>query len=275
VRHSGRRQQAGLRAVVRLAAVRGDALVGSVLAVCREDRMALLWPPSLVASGDAFEIGRALLETTFARLDRAGVLFTQCLRQPDDSAQAGLLTTARMPHVTDMVLLSRAAGCDDEGVAADLTFDVYDDTRQSRFAAILERTCEATLDCPELAGLRTGAEILGAHRQTGAFDERLWRVYRLNEVDAGILLAADHPDRNAREIVYLGVVPELRGRKIGRRMLIAALREGAESGCQTLEVAVDARNRFAMSLYRGLGFEEHCRLAVHLRLRPDQTADAR
>jgi ribosomal protein S18 acetylase RimI-like enzyme len=185
------------------------------------------------------------------------------------------LAEAGVPHVTDMLLLARGATADDGNSSADAASVAYAEDRHARFAAVLERTCVGTLDCPELAAVRSGAEILRAHRETGAFNEALWRVYTLDGKDAGILLAADHPDRNAREIVYLGVAREMRGRRLGRGMLQGALRDAAAAGIQTMEVAVDARNRFALNIYRDLGFQEQSRLAVHLRLRLDSQSHGR
>ncbi|MGQ0635239.1 MAG: GNAT family N-acetyltransferase [Planctomycetaceae bacterium] len=251
-----------------MAAVRDGALVATVLTVQRAGRMAMLWPPSFADTREAFSVGRPLLEKTCAGLDAAGVLFAQCLRDPADDALARLLEAAGIPHITDMAILSRETVAGDRRLAVDLPSVAYDETRQEQFARVLEQTCEQSLDCSELAGLRSGAEILEAHRDTGTFDKALWRIYQSNGHDAGLLLAADHFGRHAREIVYLGVIPAQRGRGLGRAMLQSALGEAGRTGVRTVEVAVDVRNSYAADIYRELGFEEVSVLAVHLRLRP-------
>ena len=142
-------------------------------------------------------------------------------------------------------------------------------TRQEndRFARIVERTYEGTLDCPILTGIRTGADSLAAHRGTGPFDPRWWRLFQRDGRDAGILLMTHHPERRACEVTYIGVVPEARRRGLGRAMMQAAFVQAREAACDHVEVAVDAANSHAIALYRQLGFHPVRQYAVHLRLR--------
>ena len=77
-----------------------------------------------------------------------------------------------------------------------------------------------------------------------------------------ILLAAT-PDRDAWEVVYLGLAPRARGRGLGAQAVAHAL-ELARPHASALELAVDVRNLPAARLYRDAGFIPFDRRAVHL-----------
>jgi ribosomal protein S18 acetylase RimI-like enzyme len=106
---------------------------------------------------------------------------------------------------------------------------------------------------------------LESHRLSGGFDPARWKIYRHDGVDAGLLLMNDHPDQNAWEVVYLGVVPSCRGLGVGRTMLQAGLSEAKLAGRDSVLLAVDRRNRYARKLYDDLGFVEMGVRAVHVR----------
>jgi ribosomal protein S18 acetylase RimI-like enzyme len=250
----------------------GSHVVGAVLAVRRAGGAAFLWPPAVIESPDAREVSRLLLEFLARRLDDAGTDFTQCLLGLDDAPAGASLAEGGFPYSTQMLCLAR--GVADCAVAVPpapgpLSTIDYDAATHPLFVRVIERTFSGSLDCPELARRRRGESALAAHRGGGTFRPELWQIYRDGQEAAGVLLAIDHPDRRAREISYLGVVPEARGRGLGLAMLGEMVRRTADSGCQTLEVAVDAGNHFALTMYRAAGFSERMRLAVHLRLRPE------
>jgi len=56
-------------------------------------------------------------------------------------------------------------------------------------------------------------------------------------------------------IYMLGVRPTHRGRGLGRRLLLAGMRQLKEKGLETVEITVDSQNVAAVGLYRSLGFE--------------------
>lgn len=264
-----------------LAACDGDRVVGAVLAVLRPGRMAFLWPPTAAPAESASDLGQRLLREAAQRLDAAGILYSQCLRDPADVASGATLAAAGFPHVTDMLLLARATDAitgphsrtpesrrPPPAPVAGWSFEPFTAGQEPRFARLLERTFVESRDCPQLAGLRNGPEMLAVHREADLSGASLWRLYHRSALDAGLLLASDHTDGEVCEICYLGVVPEMRRQGLGRVMLQAALEAAEARGRSRVEVAVDASNTLALSLYQSLGFVERERLAVHLRLRP-------
>ena len=258
-------------------ALDGEQILGAVLAVRRPGGAAFLWPP-VVRDTAAWEtVSRELLETVGRRVDNQQVVFMQCLLDPADVQGGAALEQGGVPHVTDLILLSRSlGGITAESPAAELSVECYTAALKSRFARVVERTYAGTLDCPVLAQSRTGEESLDSHRATGRFDPQAWRIYRSQGSDVGVLLLAEHPERDRWEVAYLGVVREARGRGIGRAILQDGLRLAecsgkGRSGSSAIEIAVDAGNAPALRLYRSFGFAELRRFAVYLRLCAERT----
>ena len=249
-----------------LVAVDGDRIVGAVLAVRRPGGAAFLWPPIVQQGSPANEIARALLESVGRRVDQQQVLFTQCLLDPADGWGKTALEQGGVPYVTDLILLSRPLPGDrPESAAVDLTTEHYTADSHNAFARIVENTYAGTLDCPALARIRSGEQLLESHRATGQFNPQACRIYHAAGRDVGILLLAEHPDRDVWEVAYMGVVPEARGRGFGRAILNSGIVLAQATGRATMEIAVDVANSPALRLYKALGFSEARRFAVHLR----------
>jgi ribosomal protein S18 acetylase RimI-like enzyme len=117
-----------------------------------------------------------------------------------------------------------------------------------------------------LNGVRSGEEVFDGHRACGEFDPGLWTAYRVDGQPVGVLVMAVHSERAAWEVVYVGVVPEARGRGYGRAMLAAALHRARDARQSSVFLAVDCRNVFARAAYDALGFVPVGGQTVHLRL---------
>jgi ribosomal protein S18 acetylase RimI-like enzyme len=248
-------------------AVDGSAILGAVLAVPRPGGAAFLWPPVVRDEGTLGSVSRELLETIGRRMDDRQIAYTQCLLDPADAHAGEVLDQGGVPRVTDLIVLSRSLRkVAEESPGTELSAESYSIALKTRFERIVERTYAGTLDCPVLAQLRSGEESLDSHRATGRFDPEAWRIYRFQGSDVGVLLLAEHPDRDTWEVAYLGVVREHRGRGFGRAILGDGLRLAGRSGSSAIEIAVDAGNAPALRLYRSLAFTEQRRFAVHLRL---------
>ncbi len=144
----------------------------------------------------------------------------------------------------------------------------------------LERSYVGTLDCPALAGLRRGDDVLDGHLHSGVFEPTLWTILRFRSGPhagrtAGVCLFNSSPPPAASasgvgaggslELVYFGLVPEARGRGLGRLLLrhgLDGLRGRRES---TVMLAVDDRNAPAHALYREAGFRLRFRRIAFIR----------
>jgi ribosomal protein S18 acetylase RimI-like enzyme len=265
-----------------LVAVDGDRVVGTVLSVLRPGGAAFLWPPA-VGEGAPPNIASTLLEAIASRVEGQGAQFLQCLLDPGDDVNREILIRGGIPYATDLILLSRSLlGSPPESPAgataappasahspgrAEFSVECYSPERHAAFSDLVERTYAGTLDCPVLARVRGGEDSLEAHRATGEFVPDAWRLYRERGADVGVLILAGHPERDVWEVAYLGVVPEARGRGLGRAILQDGLALARRSGRAAMEIAVDAANTPAIRLYRHLGFNDVRRFAVHLRVR--------
>lgn len=92
-------------------------------------------------------------------------------------------------------------------------------------------------------------DIVAGHRATGEFDRNLWFVLCDGATGAGVLLLTRVPRSDVIELVYLGVVPAYRGRKVGDLLMRHAAAVISASRYTRLSLAVDAANLPAMKLY--------------------------
>ena len=224
----------------------------------------LVWPPVSAAGGQGVE--DALAGHAVAWLRRSGAKLAQALLGPEEAHLAGPLLRHGFAHVTGLLYLRRDLEDPlppprDEPI---LRYEGYDRCDRDLFHAVLFRTYEGTLDCPEVSGVRTVEETMEGHRAQGVHDPSHWWLAWLDNNPAGVLLLAETPDLDAWDVSYVGVVPELRGRGVGRALMRKAILQARMSEAGQITLSVDARNRPAAALYRGLSFREFDRREVFL-----------
>jgi GNAT superfamily N-acetyltransferase len=240
-----------------LVAGEADRPLGAALYVPQPDGSAFVWPPIVLPATDAETVADALLTDLRARLDALGVWLGQCLLETGNAEDRTRLARNEFTHLADLVYLEKTLARPRPAPGTELETILFDPVANAdRFASALERTYAGTLDCPGLTGLRTAAEALESHKLAGQFDPAWWRIFRVADEDAGVLLLNDHPEQNAWEVVYLGVVPEARGRGLGRAMLLSGLADARAAGRGSVLLAVDSRNKYARRIYSELGFVE-------------------
>ncbi len=158
----------------------------------------------------------------------------------------------------------------------DIRFERWDPSRRDELIATLERTYVDTLDCPALAGLRRGQDILEGHLHSGQHEPELWTVVRFASgpragQPAGVSLFNSSPaldgGQGSIELVYLGLVPEARGRGLGSLVLRHAFSLLAGRKERAIVLAVDERNGPALALYRSAGFKPVIRRVAFIRPR--------
>ena len=128
-------------------------------------------------------------------------------------------------------------------------------------AGVISRTYEHSLDCPGLAGRRQMCDIIASHRSSGIYNPRCWWFPYVGDTPAGCILVSDYPQLGSADVVYLGVVPEFRGRSLARVMLRRAERLAWQRGLSSMPLAVDLANSYAIKAYQAEGFvQTHRRL---------------
>lgn len=248
-----------------LVAREGERLLGAALMISQNDGTVFVWPPAVDAD-EASEVSAALLDEVRRRVETCGAWIGQCLVEPRETAVRDMLDRSQFHHLTDLFFLQRSLEEPlPEQLPSSLEFETFSAQENfDRFVRTIEATYEGTQDCPELNGIRSGAEALAGHRESGTFSPAGWRIYRLGDRDVGLLLLTAHSADHAWELVYLGTVPEARGRGYARTMLVDGLHEARAQGAASMILAVDQRNVMAQKLYRWAGFREVLVRSVHV-----------
>ncbi|MBM3643329.1 MAG: GNAT family N-acetyltransferase [Alphaproteobacteria bacterium] len=77
---------------------------------------------------------------------------------------------------------------------------------------------------------------------------------------------AERPIHTHKGIMGMGLLPEFRGRGLGRRLLAETLAGARQAGFRRIELTVRATNAPGIALYLALGFTEEGRLRDDFRL---------
>lgn len=229
----------------------------------------LLWPPQVRAGEtESAALQDLLLRTGVDWLRSRGAKLVQSLLAADETALAEPLLRGGFRHITGLWYMRHPLRADVAGQRPDLLLRDFTQVDSASFQATLLRTYDDTLDCPEVNGVRQIDEILDGHRSQGQHDPHLWWLAFEGEAPVGVLLLAPVPDNASIDLSYLGIVPEARGRGIGRELTAQAIRRARVAGAVQLTLAVDIRNRPAWNLYRSLCFEPFEQREVYLWTQP-------
>jgi hypothetical protein len=109
-------------------------------------------------------------------------------------------------------------------------------------------------------------DVLDGYRKIGTFDANRWLIVRHADSDVGCLLLTDHEDAGQWELIYMGLVPETRGKGWGLEVTRHAQWMCREAGRKRLVLAVDASNGPALEQYASAGFMSWDRRSVFLRI---------
>ncbi|MEZ6234009.1 MAG: GNAT family N-acetyltransferase [Phycisphaerales bacterium] len=171
-------------------------------------------------------------------------------------ARAGFVSVGRLLYLRRSNNAAREAPRDwPAGVSVVPIASLGDRAAQDRaLIDCLDRSYEGTLDCPELCGVRETPDILASHRACGKHDPSLWWVAVERGRAIGCALFNPYPDQGSIELVYLGLVPEARGRGLGERLARHGLASLPRRAFTRVACAVDERNAPARRLYDRLGF---------------------
>jgi ribosomal protein S18 acetylase RimI-like enzyme len=242
-------------------------LVGALVCVPLRGASGLFWPPHVLEGPRQREVEDRLVRFATDWLRRRGAKLAQALLPPDEAALADPLLRNGFAHVTRLLYLRHDLGVlPEEGTGAvpNVVFLPYRAETIDQFHQTLLRTYEATLDCPELNGVRDLAEIIDGHQGQGRHDPEHWWLAEEAGRPVGAVLTAELPDLGGWDLSYVGVVPEARGRGLGGRLTRKALVEARAAGAGCVTLAVDMRNGPAWNMYRRLGFEPAEKREVYL-----------
>ncbi|EGF27662.1 GNAT family N-acetyltransferase [Rhodopirellula baltica] len=147
--------------------------------------------------------------------------------------------------------------------------DVDDEEQMNAIRALVELTYQGSMDCPSLEQFRTAAQIMDGYQGVPTYAPDLWFTLseRPGDEPIGCLLMARHGGDPASvlEVVYMGVVPDARGRGFSRDILSLALDCCREESASRMILAVDRTNRPARDAYLRLPMQTVLRESVWAR----------
>jgi GNAT superfamily N-acetyltransferase len=206
-----------------------------------------------------------LLSTAGQAALEEGLAFVQALIRPDDEAAGETLTRAGFDLLAELIYLQRRLrDLPDPPTRVELT--ACGEDLRPRLREAIRASYVGSRDCPALLGLRSVDEVLATHEDTGIFTPRSWWLARHEGQDIGCVLVNGNAGGSPgdSELVYFGLAPPWRGRRLGRSVLLEAMRRLEASGRDALHLAVDSANAPAVRLYEQLGFAERCRRVAYI-----------
>ncbi len=226
----------------------------------------LIWPP-IVTLQPPHPSEDELVRHACAWLRQQGARLAQCLLADDEAFLTPPLLRGGLRHITGLSYLRHDLHLEPHllDTPVRLRFESYDLAPLQEFHAALAGTYEATLDCPEVNGVRSVEEVLAGHRAQGPHEPSRWWLARCGGAAAGVLLVVESSP-GEWEVAYMGLVPEARGRGLGRELLLHALCEARAAGAFRVILSVDDRNAPARRLYQKVGFEPYDHRLVLLAL---------
>ena len=236
-------------------------------------RAAAIWAPEVETIWGRAALAASLLRTALADLQDRGIRVAQALVDPSGPLTTeGDLIRGGLPQVTTLTFLERSTHDSEPGedvsraAAPSFRWQTLGPDTEADFRLVLQATYVASLDMPELDGVRSLDDVMASHRAAGRFEPTHWSVGHLEAEPeaAAVLLMSDVPDRQVWEIAYLGLTPAARGRGLGRAALFYANQQARDAQIARIELAVDARNLPARRLYASAGFKPFDRRIVHL-----------
>jgi ribosomal protein S18 acetylase RimI-like enzyme len=226
---------------------------------------AIFWPPQLYG-GDEPELLSRLACGVAAALDAAGIRMAQVLLADRVTPLVPTLEAAGFSYLTDLLYLNwEADGVANSAASQQLEFEPYRESEQERLAALIETTYESTQDCASLNGKRPMDEVLAGYCATGSYRPENFFFVRAEGEDVGLLLLADHRVAKHWELMYMGLVPSVRGRRFGKEVVRHAQRLVNAARVERLVLAVDAENLPAIKMYNETGFRAWDRRSVFVR----------
>jgi ribosomal protein S18 acetylase RimI-like enzyme len=261
-------------------ALRGEQLCGAAWGQRQPGNVAVFWPPRLMADED-IATGSALAAAVVGELDKNTIELTQVLVSEAETGVVPVLEHVHFRRLAELLYLTCEASRfpREPPIAPDIAFTLYNESQRSRLKTLIERSYDGTLDCVGLNGVREVDNVITGYQGTGTFRPENWLIVTANNEDVGVLLLADHPMAGHWELMYMGLVPEARGRRWGRQITQHALWLARRASVERIVLAVDAVNEPAVRMYRSAGFEMWDRRTVYIRFpekrKPGETANKR
>ena len=244
----------------------GGRIVGAMVGLALPGGAGLAWPPQVLRGFDQVLVEDRLIEFTCGWLRQRGCKFAQVLLATQEPQLAEPLQRHGFRHVTILHYLQKTLEAQDDLPALRLDYRTWSFVDAALFPQTLERSYRHTLDCPELNEVRDVEDVMAGYQAMPGYRPDRWWLAWQDDQAVGILITVELQEQQAWELLYVGLVPEARGRRLGQEMTRKAMHEAWSAGAERLTLTVDDRNAPARQTYAALGFEAFDRRAVLLRI---------
>ena len=247
---------------------RGGRVVWAVLPIVSPGRTMLLLTPGAAPPGDALAAAGMLLDAVCSRHAARGVHLAQVLLEPADAWARDVCTVRGFRPMAELVYLQTPVRRTYPAPPPLPGFELvtYSPETHAEFARAIAETYRESLDCPGLNGMRDMEDVIAGHKASGDFVPGLWFLFREHVAGAqgeaadaprarAVLLLSPMPHGDAVELVYLGLTPAARGRRVADWVLRYGLASVAAIGRNRLSLAVDSLNVPALKLYYRHGMQ--------------------
>ena len=246
----------------------GGKINQTALAVPNEGKTAMIFSSHPQSQEDALSHGR-LLDYVAKKLAKKDIHLAQILLEPRETLEQAATIAGGFEKLATLTYLQRPISKRTmppepiwpQGVTVER---YHDEIRDDVLTAVLA-SYEQTLDCPGLFGLRDPDDILAGHQATGMFDPSLWTLLRVDGNPTGVVLLNPFPKQRSVELVYIGLAPIARGRRLGKQLLRHALRLLDPKRARIMTLAVDDCNTPALDMYKSEGFESELKRIAFIR----------
>jgi ribosomal protein S18 acetylase RimI-like enzyme len=232
-------------------------LIWAVLPILNPGRTLLLLTSFQMDDSVTPAVSRLVAEIC-GHFARQGVHLAQVLLEPQHDSARRLFATAGFMDIAELIYLQGQVGRQAKAAALGqgMRWLEYSAETHGLFAEAILQTYHDSLDCPALSGLRDIEDVISGHRATGHFDPTFWQLLLQDDRPMGVLLLSEIPQTDGTELVYLGVVPEGRGRGLATILMQHAIELTLREHRRRLSLAVDSRNAPALKLYYRFGMQQ-------------------
>ena len=233
----------------------------TVLASPNPGRTAMVFvsPPE---PGSGIQLAARVIQSALGGLSDAGICLAQALVTPEEIREMKALEAGGLHKIAVLTYMQFSPSRKDRKkpvLPEGFRFDHFQTEDRVMIEELLAQTYIDTLDCPGLVGLRLMEDIVDGHMKSGTFKPEWWTILFHGDRPVGASLVNEARDASSAELVYLGIIPELRGRGLGRSLLTQSITTVAESTMKTVVLAVDEANEPALGMYQSAGFRRTIR----------------
>ena len=236
--------------LLRIAEQNGKVVVAA-LPVLSPGRTTLMFH-SLPLSKAAEPVLSRVIEAVCDATVLKGVDLAQVLLDPADEVMHRVYAAAHFDLMAELIYLQGVPRPDAVRpmLPPHFRWVNYSGETHEQFACTILASYQQSLDCPALNGMRDINDVLDGHKASGVFDAKYWSLLCQGDQPMGVLLmASSGQNEEQMELVYLGLPPESRGRKLGEILVQQAMATVAMEKHKRLSLAVDAKNVPALKLY--------------------------